>query len=547
MNRIDPKLIAFRVGSSALLLYVGLMAGALVSLRLNFPLPVWSFTGLVIFGLASWLFFRKESCTSVESVGYAILPPLLALSCLWIGTWSQELFFDAIWYHHDGVYQFVSGWNPYSGSVEESKTAYCADYINHFPKGHWAIGALAYQLFTSIEAGKGFNLFLILGVFLSAPFLLKKGFNLNDFWAWVGALILALNPVATQNLFSFYADGPVASLSSLALLHLFAYFKDRSASFLFLILAACFGLLNLKFSAALIGLLIGLLAFVASFKGIENEQIKKRALGILLFAGLALILADWHPYITNWQQKGHPLYPVSKPDFFKEDNYPGNFVGKNRVFKFAFSLWAESGWIRHPANAQLKSIFEFSGLGVYGDGLPDLSGMGPLFAEAFTLSQLLFIFWLFLGGIDRRQKLNQALGFGVLWIFVLLIPEAWIFRYVPWLWLLAFYPIALVLNVKGWKWPAYLLVLLLAFNTYRILPVIFNSQYAKASELKRQIEMLKGHEDSYSIDAGWSYTFKNRLGAMGIDTSKLIWIAPEDTPYVELKGSLGGKFKVKHQ
>jgi hypothetical protein len=48
-----------------------------------------------------------------------------------------------------------------------------------------------------------------------------------------------------------------------------------------------------------------------------------------------------------------------------------------------------------------------------------------------------------------------------------------------------------------------------------------------------------------AIDSGWAKSFKMRLGENKIDTSKLVWISPTDTPFTELPGSLGGKFKLR--
>ncbi|MFY8021465.1 MAG: hypothetical protein ACOVP1_09715, partial [Bacteroidia bacterium] len=65
------------------------------------------------------------------------------------------------------------------------------------------------------------------------------------------------------------------------------------------------------------------------------------------------------------------------------------------------------------------------------------------------------------------------------------------------------------------------------------------------SQINSYFDLIRGKEDQYLIDAGWASSFKNRLGENGIDTTKLVWISPTDTPYTELPGSLGGKFKLR--
>jgi hypothetical protein len=74
---------------------------------------------------------------------------------------------------------------------------------------------------------------------------------------------------------------------------------------------------------------------------------------------------------------------------------------------------------------------------------------------------------------------------------------------------------------------------------------VISSVNQKTKELNSYLELLMGNEDIYAIDSGWAKSFKMRLGENKIDTSKLVWISPTDTPFTELPGSLGGKFKLR--
>jgi hypothetical protein len=133
----------------------------------------------------------------------------------------------------------------------------------------------------------------------------------------------------------------------------------------------------------------------------------------------------------------------------------------------------------------------------------------------------------------------------VLLISIFINPEAYIFRYVPHFWLLTVVLAASLWEHAHLKWLSFICLLGLFFNVYRMEVKVISSVNQKTKELNSYLELLMGNEDIYAIDSGWAKSFKMRLGENKIDTSKLVWISPTDTPFTELPGSLGGKFKLR--
>lgn len=133
----------------------------------------------------------------------------------------------------------------------------------------------------------------------------------------------------------------------------------------------------------------------------------------------------------------------------------------------------------------------------------------------------------------------------VLLISIFINPEAYIFRYVPHFWLLTVLFAAYLWDHAQLKWLSFICLFGLFFNVYRMEVKVISSVNQKTKDLNSYLELLKGKEDEYAIDFGWAKSFKMRLGENQIDTTKLVWISPTDTPYAELPGSLGGKFKLR--
>jgi hypothetical protein len=149
---------------------------------------------------------------------------------------------------------------------------------------------------------------------------------------------------------------------------------------------------------------------------------------------------------------------------------------------------------------------------------------------------------------NKNKKYQLFLsGFTLLILISIFInPEAYIFRYIPHFWLLTILFASNLWDYSGkLKWLSFICLMGLYFNVYRMEVKVFSAESEKSESLNKYLTLLRGKEDEYAIDFGWAKSFKMRLGENGIDTTKLVWISPTDTPFTELPGSLGGKFKLR--
>jgi hypothetical protein len=303
----------------------------------------------------------------------------------------------------------------------------------------------------------------------------------------------------------------------------------------------------LKLTGTAFAILILASAFVYLFFTADQNRLKWflrfAAFSILLFVGIG-----FHPFVSNWIDKGHPFFPAvanSEINVFAENNYPQNFLGKNRFEKFGMAFFSKPGWWRTPDKTTYKIPFERISDSCYGNGIPDIGAMGTLFPELFVLGMILFVLAIVMGP-KNPSTWKWLLGIFVLIGSFFINQEAWVLRYIPHIWLLLILFLIFSWQQKQLQIPVMVLGLVLFINSALLFRESSMGQAKKTKALNGYILQLKHHENEYAIDFGWAKSFKNRLGEHGIDTTKLQWISPTDTPYFEISGSLGGKFKAKN-
>ncbi len=539
----------YLVGIGIIVFFATFVAAGLLSLLLHIPISAYTAPcSLLLFFVANAVLLKWYSNTKTSaSIGFSsIATAVICLCFLWAKPYHEN-FFDAVWYHHDAVYQLAKGWNPYDRNLRANETSYCEFYLNYFPKGYWIFGAIIYSFTHTIEAAKGMDLALILAcAMILCGGLLKQNFGWSNAKSVFVGLLISLNPIAIINAFSFYVDGPIASLLSLGIFFSLAqwYGKENKA---WLLAFICFGVLfHLKYTGTAFSILF-MGAFFVLLIMKEKWLWKKWLMRFSIFSILVLLILGFHPFISNTIHKGHPFFPAVENNeikVFKLSSYPADFIGKDRFTKFATALFAETGWHGTPDKSTPKELFSFIGSEFYGKGIPDLGALGPLFAEFFSLSIIAFIIsFLFLK--NRKRKFQYLLGF-IFFLFTFFInQEAWVFRYIPHLWLLSILMLLPLWEVTYGKYFSIIIMLGLYINSGIVSKEAYKGQSAQSNQLNKTFDFLKGKEDVYAIYHGWGNSFLNRMGENGIDTSKWVWIHPLDTPYTSITGSLDGKYKLR--
>ncbi len=503
------------------------------------------FLSLISWITASWFVERKIfGPVHLKSFSFNLIFCLLLFVGI-MGFINQvyDTSYDGNWYHMDAVYNLARGWIPAYQTLSPEQTSYCDLNLNHFPKLSWIFGAQLYVSTGLVEAGKCGTLLLTISCLFVGQFAAGQIVKLSGWSQWAIGILLAINPIQLLSIFSFCNDGQLAALFSISLVLMLMFVKSENMVFLYLALLALALLANLKFtSAAYAGILT--LSFFIYFAYQKILQAKRLMILFFLWGLVAFGILGFNPYVTNTLQKGNPLYPIfgtSEKLVDIKQVYPANFLNMNWFQKFYNGIFAKPTWNRYPDESHVKILFSHTKLNTYTGGIPDLAGFGPMIPEILVILIPVFLISCFFVS-SRVLKFTLAvlilLGFSIL-----INPEAWLLRYVPQFWLLILGMLCLVWTQPILKYVAWILALALLLNSYIMEREYVEANRQRTADLNTQFGLIKQQAGKYEIYHGWTHSFKNRLGANGIDTAKLVWISPQDSTAISFVGSLGASFR----
>ena len=354
---------------------------------------------------------------------------------------------DGRWYHADAILGLLHGANPIYGVIPATQPV----WANHYPKGAWYFSALIIHSFHSYQLGKVYNFLLVLSSGLyAADFFRKSGLTRHS--SALFAVAAALTPVTAAQLLTYYVDGALASLLTLAVMATVNLLFRQSRLDRLVFVAASSLAMAIKFTAvpyvaAIVCMSLLLQALPREFRcSLGCRQALKGTIGN---AGIACLLGvlviGFNPYVTNILQGQHPMYPVLGPN--KIDiiavTAPPSFLGSryNAAEKFTISFFARSlAFSPCKASADgenaaipgchepMKIPFTATKQEFISQGVPELhiAGWGLFFSGVTLCALALFVF-------GRHWKSNAPLVFALALIVVTtaMNPVSWWARYVP--------------------------------------------------------------------------------------------------------------------
>ena len=452
---------------------------------------------------------------------------LLAVSLLgsFALEWLYDFSGDGQEYHLPGILALAQGWNPFHSSrLAEWNPGFEAGvtsgiYIQHYAKGAWLLAAATFRGTGLLEGAKIWNLLYPLAVLLVAQALLRR-MGLARVWSWGLALAVAANPVGVYQLPSFYVDGQLASLFTLALLFSLDYLRQPARHTLLFTAVSLVLLANIKFTGLVyaIFMVLGL----AGGAWLWNRRVGLRS--YVLMAGMALLVAvmgvGYQPYMTNMLQQGNPFYPAVGREDGRNVQWrsaPPEFLAMNRVEKLADSLGSRSSgssgmpvW-KIPFSLEKQELYAFFTTDVrYG-------GFGPWFGGILLLT-LMGLPWML-----RGPASGLVAGVSLLVIMTgLLNPEAWWARLSPQFWLVP--PILVViavLNRATWlRRVASVVLIVLLVNTLLVGAVNWGRAIQKNLVFRDQLAQLSATPVvpvRVNIPQRFRLVTENRLRGRGID------------------------------
>lgn len=428
----------------------------------------------------------------------------LAMGAVYDKSW------DGMAYHQIGIVELSRGWNPFYEQLpyEAQNSKYFNReivlnlWINHYGKALETFSAVMMTLTGSIESGKVFNVLMLLCAFCSLFWLLTRLNLMGRWWNLVVATAATFNPIAVNQLFSYYLDGALGSLILILMCQLIMLFRtgnqeERWPAYLSIFFSSII-LINLKFTGLIYHAWI-CLVFLCLIIYLKQFGMLRRFVAVATVSGLvAVLIAGFNPYVTNTLRAGHPFYPLAgknKVDAIVHMT-PKPLKGQNTFGKFLISNFSRCDNLGETSDRavayKIPFTFSLQELKIFQSEGIRLNALGPLWSGIFCVTLILLVItFIRLKGIGRVYLL--ALVTSVVGA-VAINPASWWARFIPQLWLLPVIVFAFLLfaQTKGMlRFICKTAMVLLIANTALIAGVYFYSVYTSTRSANKVFETLR--------------------------------------------------------
>lgn len=364
------------------------------------------------FAVAVAVAWRASGSWRAAAVTAAITAAAIALESR-----LSDVTFDSLAYHIPTVHQYVVGWNPihdcFTGTPPPPRLIYFSVIYARFTELSAAPICL---LIGNIEAGKAVNLLM-----LTATLLITRG-TIRSLWPhrlsntqqWLLAAIVAINPVAVAQMFSYMNDAQgynvLVILCAMALL--WRANRFGRAPLAILAIATIVGVTN-KYNHA--GYTIIAAALLTVFLWSNGQRLKARQLAAVSAAAIlsGIFFFGFAPYVTNAVAYHNPLFPMFSSD---EASQIGATVitgteSWSRIHRLLYALFATS---THPS--QIWFIGATTEVGAF----------GPLW-WVLTLASIIAL-------LANRLSAKAWLAWMLPTIFALCFRGGYWMRFTPFVW-----------------------------------------------------------------------------------------------------------------
>jgi hypothetical protein len=432
LSRVRLAAALEQFAAAHLLFPIAIMSVALVGFVVDRRLDGWVLpiaAAISVVGLRAF-------CPTWRDVG--LLAAVAAFACVAAGLVAfafPDNSWDGLANHQEAVLRLAAGWNP----LFEAAGGYGTGqelYLDHYPKASW-IAATAVLLSTGhVEAGKLFNLTLMMAATAMVTSVLLRLTALRPSVAAGLGTITGLNPVFVYQSTTFYVDNILGSALTVLVAGLTLHVATRRWQALRVALLAAGLAINLKLTGPVY--LAVLLAFaVPIVLWWHGRKAAWRMAAAAAVAGVVGgLLLGYAPYVRNLLTHGDPFY-LASPVLNLTAVVPANLSESNRFTRFLVSNSSRSEPVRPPHSTRLKfplSITRGEIRGLYGADI-ESGGFGPLYGAMLLLAGL--------GAVSlwARRSTRPAAGIvlligGCVLVSVFVHRETWWARFVPQAWLL---------------------------------------------------------------------------------------------------------------
>lgn len=493
----------------------------------TFPLGI-----LTLIVLYFIVFFKaKDKKTFFLSifVAFGLAAGTILISCFLIDT-----SYDGWMCHVPAVINLSNGWNPVYEHVSHAQNINLGDYrvwIEQYPNFTLIYGATLYRLTGNMFAGTSITTLLAICTYLICFDIFSKNKKMPMTIVYISAIVIALNQVLISQLFSYYNDGALgnALISLLVILYGVAKgytpIRHNFVLLFFLSVYSCI-LINSKFSFALMTAII-LLVFFGYYLiiGTFKKQFKSVVLFTVVISVVVVVVAAnsyWFS-MAKHQNLGYSIVGEGSVDIITS-NTPEILRDTGKYESFFKSLTIDKFHYYDTLTYKFKPPYYISMDDIQEvASTPDvkLSGFGPLFQLILWVSIVMIASWfmmlmikLFASKKQKIEKLNEPklelnlrqkwfdklyllelLTIGVLIAIIIILPDIWWARYIPFFYVLPC--LAIIIFKDNWE-PRYFNNMLANFIliVYLLSATIslgFRIYYANdaSNQIKKDLEHFK--------------------------------------------------------
>lgn len=448
----------------------------------------------LVLATVSWLGYayfvqdnREFDYHNLISIGIVWL--VIVLGCFYYSQF-HETTYDGGYYHGNAMVEMLNGWNPFYEANNYTETGVTV-WSDYYPKASWFFGANLIQLFGHLSCGMILNLLIPL---ITAGFALDFVYKWKKSWfvAAAAALIVLLNPIAIEQMHSYYVDAVLGNLTIILLILCAEVMKKYDLSTNVMIVAVSVIMINLKFTgfgfAGIVNLVCWLMLFFTNRRGFIYYTISGF---IMVFLGVVVV--GFSPYFVNILNLRHIFYPIAGKNAEDVVTYliPEEIYGQNPIRKFIYSFFCGQGM-----RVNLTQ-FEQNGYLLYDERI---GAMGLQFPKLVIMSAVGY-FVAFFHDL-KKKEINWILWLTVtalLFTIAANYKNVWWFRYIPQIWMVV--PLGMVLlSVKKLKW--LIPIPFVALTLYQCWPILENTietDYAKSRSIEAFYEDYQGENVTVTI------------------------------------------------
>ncbi|WP_298878660.1 hypothetical protein [uncultured Polaribacter sp.] len=437
---------------------------------------------------------------------------LLIVISLFVSSFFWDFSWDGQWYHQSAIYNITDGWNPIKEPIRKFNKNNDLSIV-HFPKGSWYFAASTFSAFGFFEAGKALN-FIVLFVLAFFSYDVSRKFNLNKLHSILVAVLLVFNPVIWSEIATYMVDQLLCMYLTIYLLALFSLIKKYNFYHLLIGIMAVIGLINVKFTG-------GVFIFVFSSFGFLYIFFKKREILLkyikihIISAVLGVLVFGFNPYISNFTERGNPLYPILGSKEYPsrlEQGFDGNEKHETpkNMQKRAFPIRFFYAHFGTPSNAPydgkknaeltIPFVSTFSSWDAYRFHETRVAGFGPFFSGLLLLSLLYLLYYI---KRNKEKRLLVLCIYGALISSLLISKHFWWARFAPQIWFFLIAPLILGLFFDKNKKLKHTLIFATIVNAIIVIYIHTAWEFKNTLKFQKELSLIKQENKEIQVGKTW--------------------------------------------